>query len=261
MGVPQSALQMRLFEHNRARTLQNDAAGSPEDGRSRFVGCQRDLRLERESAGFGVIAHSDRRSAGLRNVKVDSLLGEGVARLLIEGKAAGLQVDRILQFLGSGLVGAGEARGIGLQIDLDFAFCNHIAGQRVVFELGAVDLVETAGIPAIERDGHVVELGAAPVCEFDRLASLNLKQSPRSVRARYGEAVRTLLDSKAHSRRYLLQRILHAVPGIEVRSANQQEGCHGAQREPATKLGDGKGHLKTSLLEGQTRSSRLRGGG
>ncbi len=73
-------------------------------------------------------------------------MGQRVPRLLVEQQIRGHQVDRILQLLGSRLVGMNQAFGVGFKIHLDFAFAHDVARARIVFKIRAVDLVEAAGI-------------------------------------------------------------------------------------------------------------------
>ena len=95
------------------------------------------------------------------------------AAVFVEDQVAGLQMDGILEFFWSGLIGTGEARWVRYQIDLHIAFGSDVAGFLVIGKIVAVDLVEARGIPAVEHDADVVQLGVAVELELLDVACLD----------------------------------------------------------------------------------------
>src|SRR5690348_7077154 len=133
---------MRMVENDLAGLLgQSTASRFDVNGR---VAISSDVHLgsEDQSAAFGVIAGADRRTGGLRQMKIDALVCDCLTCLLIEAQTAGGDVDRVLSFPRRSLVRAAWPFSIPLEIDIYFAFGEDVACLRIVFEIIAIDLVE-----------------------------------------------------------------------------------------------------------------------
>ncbi len=139
------------------------------------------LRHQREDICLSGILHAHSPPAGLRRTKINPRIGGGIAGVLVEDQVSGLEVDGILEFLGSVLVRSGPTRWIGLQIDLHLAVPRDVARFFVVGEVVPVNLVEAGGIAAVENDADVVQLGAPIQLELLELARLNGKQRSLAV--------------------------------------------------------------------------------
>src|SRR5438270_8168616 len=116
------------------------------------------------------------------------------ARLLVEGKSAGLEVDGIVQLLRRSLIRQHPALPVALQIDVDLAGGGHVARGRVVSELSAVDLVETIGVVAVDDDVYFVQNGAASVLVLFGALGMDAEESPAAFGLRKREPFRALLN-------------------------------------------------------------------
>jgi hypothetical protein len=121
---------------------------------------------------LGGISHSHRPATGLRSHYFHLGIGECVAGIFVEYQIAGLQVDRILDFLRRGLVRAGHPGRVGDQIDLDLPVCSYVSGFLVVSKILAVDLIESRGVGPVEDDVDVVQFGIAVQLELLDAAGL-----------------------------------------------------------------------------------------
>ena len=160
-----------------------------------------------------------------------------VACVLVEHQAAGLEVDRIFQVRGRGLVGIQQALRIRPQINLDFALGGDVSGRLIVFEIGATDLIEAAGIASVESDLDIVQLGVSALLELHRFAGLDGEQGASLLRFRDGESGRALLDFEADLFRNLLERVLDVMTRIEICSRNREHGDDRGAGKPAAQAG------------------------
>ena len=133
------------------------------------------LRLQGEEGRIRFVAKTDGRAVGLGKAELDLVPGNCVACLLVKEQVGGGQVDWIFQFPGRRLVGMNDAFRVGLQVHLNLAFANDIAGLGIIFKIRAVDLVEAAGIATIQRDGDVMQFGVPALLVLHRLAGLDLE--------------------------------------------------------------------------------------
>src|SRR5712692_3100702 len=156
----------RRLQHNLTWIAGNDAVRRGHSCDVETVQHNIYLRLQTKNIPLSHIVHADSRAAGLRYAELNLVVGVSVSGLLIENQSTGFEMNRVLQFFGRNLVGIDETLGIGLQIDLNGAFGGDIAGSRIVFEIGAVNLIEPAGIASIKNDVHIVQLGVATLLEL-----------------------------------------------------------------------------------------------
>ena len=173
----------------------------------------------------------------MRKAELDSLVGVRVAGLLIENQAAGLEVNGILEFLGRSLVRVAQTFGVGFEVNLGFTLGGDVSGLLVILEIGSINAIEAGGVAAVERDFHIVKFGVRSPPELDCLSGTNGEHRAALLGFGDGEAGCALLDFEAHPCRDLLQRILHAVPRIEVSARDQQHSCNSSGAEPAAQVG------------------------
>src|ERR1700685_1148731 len=163
------------------------------------------LRGQCEQVGLAGILHTHGPSRRLGRAEINPGIGGSVSAVLVEDQGFGLEVDGILEFLGSSLIGAGLTRRIGLQIDLDFTVSRDVARFLVVGEVVAINLVEAGGIAAVENNADVVQFGATVDLELLEAASLDGEQSSLAVGLGELKARRGLLDVDANLVGKLLQ--------------------------------------------------------
>src|SRR5438034_5572866 len=99
---------------------------------------------------------------------------------------------------------------IRFQIHLDLSFPHDVTGLRVILKIRAIDLIETAGIAPVERDGDIVQLDAATLLELHRLTGLNFKEGVSLFGTGHGKTLRALLDFDANFPRDLPESVLHS---------------------------------------------------
>ena len=167
----------------------------------------------------------------------------------LKTRSRGLEVDGILEFLGSSLVGPGQAGRIGLQIDLHLAVSGDVARFLVIGEVVAVDLVEAGGIAAVENDADVVQFGAAIQLELLETAGLDGEQSSLAVGLGELKSVGGLLDVDSDLVGNFLEDVAEALAGVEIRSCHDRGEQHGNHGQPASKAVDGQRHAGFSLAE------------
>src|SRR5690348_1822131 len=109
--------------------------------------------------------------------------------------------------------------------------------MRIVIECLSIDLVEARGITSIERDRHIVELGAPPFFELHRLAGLQLENCPSLLGLGDRELVRALLDFNPELL-HLLTNVLHAMPKMQVHAAHGYAHEHQRSDKPSAQAGN-----------------------
>ena len=112
------------------------------------------------------ILHTHGPAGGLRGAEINARTGGSVSAVAVEDQVAGLEMDGILEFLRSRLVGRGHAGGVGFQIDLHFTSRGNVAGFRIEGEVVAIDLIEAGGVAAVKDDADIVQFGTAVELEF-----------------------------------------------------------------------------------------------
>ena len=148
--MARAVLQAREVQFHHPRIFGDGAVNRGQAGGGGAVERDIDLRLQSEHGGVGRVAKADGRPVGLGKAELNFFPGERVPCLLVKEQVRGGEVDRILQFPGRCLVGMNDAFRVGLQIHLDLAFADYVAGLRIVFKIRAVDLVEAAGIAPVQ---------------------------------------------------------------------------------------------------------------
>ena len=204
---------------------------------------QHHLRLQREHVVIGVIGGPDGGAIALRHVEFHVLVGMRDPRFLVEGQAAGLYVDGILQLPGRTLIGLGRAAGIALEIDVDFTARHHRARLRIVFEVGAVNLVEAIRLPAVNHDVDVPKLGPAAIRVLHRIGRANGKQRAPGLRLGERKALRALLDVNPELLRQLLQEAQVLDARVQIEAGDDRDHGQGQQRKPDSKARYGDRHL------------------
>ena len=160
------ALHVGMVEHDLMGIASEYAMGSDELRAIRPVQCHMNLGRQRKRASLCYVTHAYGPARGLRCAEIDARLGGSVSAFLVEDQIAGFEVDGILEFLWSRLVGRGYPAGVGLQVDLHFSSGRDVARLRIVGEVVAINLVEAGGIAAVEDDVDVVQLGMAVELEL-----------------------------------------------------------------------------------------------
>src|SRR5208282_708533 len=120
----------------------------------------------RQRRNFAGIANAHGPPRGLRSTEINARFGRSVAAIAVEDQVAGLEMDGILQLSRSGLIGRGDAGGVGLQINLHFAAGSNVAGLRIEGEIVAVDLIEARRVATVENDGDILQIGPSVELEF-----------------------------------------------------------------------------------------------
>ena len=141
------------------------------------------LRGQRERFAFCRVLHAHRPAGGLRGLEVHPRIGGSISAIAVENQIAGREMDGILEFFRRRLIRRGDARGIGLQIDLHFALRRNIAGFRIKGEIVAINLIEARRVAAVKNDGDIVQFGAAVEFELLNLFGANSERpcGPRQI--------------------------------------------------------------------------------
>src|SRR5690348_11591229 len=113
--------------------------------------------------------------------------------------------------------------------------------MRIVIECLSIDLVEARGITSIERDRHIVELGATPFFELHRLAGLQLENRAPLLGFRDCELISALLDFNPELLD-LLANVLHAMAKMQVYAAHDYAHQHQRSEKPSAQPGNRDGH-------------------
>ena len=230
------------LEHDLARLLGNDTARGSHSGRIRTIQQNLYPGLQCEEIPFGHVIHTRGGATGLRYAKLDFFFRVGVAGLLVEYEAAGLEMYGIFQFLGRGLIRAGEACRIRLKVNLDIPLGAYIAGLRVIFEIGSVNPVVAAGIATVNNYVHIVQLGATSLLELDSLAGAYSEYRASLFRARDSELLRALLDFISDFLGDCLQSLAHLPVAEEVCRGDNHGDDDRAQSKPAPQTGNRNQH-------------------
>src|SRR5271165_3956830 len=156
-------------------------------------------------------------------------------------------MNRVLEFLGWGLVGLGGSFRIALQVDVHLTHGADIAAFGVVGEFLAVDLVETIVSLSIDHDVHIFEIGVATFLELNCVGGANGENGPAALGLGESEAFAGLLNVEAQLLRNAVQLRFDPGSDDEVRHGNQGEKRHGKPYQPFAYLSDGLEHLRSSL--------------
>src|SRR5258708_25781452 len=131
------------------------------------------IRVKRERVSFPFILQAHGPSTCLRGAEINSRLGGGVPTFLIKNQIPGLEMDGILQLLGSALVWSRQTCGVGLEIDLHITAGRNIARFLVVAEIVSINLIKAGGVATVENNTDVVQLGAPIQLELLDVAGLD----------------------------------------------------------------------------------------
>jgi hypothetical protein len=131
---------------------------------------------------------------------------------------------------------------------LKFADGAGLAGLRVPFEAGAVDLVEAPFAASVDDDIHIVQLGASALLERDGLAGLNGEERAVAFGLGDGEALSALLDLDAKLVGNVAHGFSHTIAPVDVKAGDHHHHENGGDREPASQAGGVHG---SSLNEGK----------
>jgi len=141
--------------------------------------------------------------------------------------------------------------GIALQVHVDGANTDHIARLGVVFELLAVDLIETVGLFAENHDGHVMQQRPAAGLELHRAGGSHSKQRAPALRLGKSKALSGLLDGDPQGSG---QNMLHRarLPArVQVKTGHHGHQEDGSSGEPVAEAGNGnRHHVLSSWLRG-----------
>ncbi len=110
--VPSGTLQAGILQHDFVRVVRDSAMSGDERACLRPAQRHMNLRNQRERVALAGILHADGPAGGLGCAEVNSRTGESVSALLIEDEVCGLEVDGILEFSGSSLIGSGSTRRV-----------------------------------------------------------------------------------------------------------------------------------------------------
>ena len=152
-------------------------------------------------------------------------------------------MDWILEFLRRGLIGAGDARRVGHQIDLHLALGDDLAGLLVESEIIAVNLIEARGIAAVQHNADVVQLGVAVQFELFDVAGLDGEEGALAIGLGILITVGRLLNVDSHLAWNLLEHIRGSRTRVEVHPSHEQREQHGGDRQQAAQAIDLERHL------------------
>ena len=154
-----------------------------EDGTAVTVGGELDGGIQDEEAFLDVVRGAGGVSGGLWRAELDELAGGRDLRLLVEDETASLDVDGLLGRGGrcgrgrttvmSCLAGGRTGQVAALEIDLHLAAGGGDAGFLVVVEFAAGDPVVAVALGPVKGDHDVMERGAGPALELDRLGGVD----------------------------------------------------------------------------------------
>ena len=118
--------------------------------------------------------------------------------------------------------------GIRFQVDQHRALRAHIARRGIVLEIIPRNLVEAAGILAVDDDLDVVQLRMSTPFELNRLGCAHRKQSAAFYGLGDGKALGGLLNVEADFR-----GLAHAPSRVEIHARDHRNHQNRAQGEPA----------------------------
>src|SRR5258708_21987020 len=118
------------------------------------------IRVKRERVSFPFILQAHGPSTCLRGAEINSRLGGGVPTFLIKNQIPGLEMDGILQLLGSALVRSRQTCRVGLKIDLHIPAGRNIAGFLVIAEIVSIDLIKPGRVATVEDNTDVAQFGS-----------------------------------------------------------------------------------------------------
>jgi hypothetical protein len=95
VALTSAAFQVGVIQQDKVRGLGNRRAVSVYIRTASTAKREMYVRLQAEQVGLGDITHTYSGSAALRQIKVDFLLGVGIAGVLVEDQAAGFEVNGI----------------------------------------------------------------------------------------------------------------------------------------------------------------------
>ena len=210
-----------------------------------FVPVKHDMNLRRKGQRVALadVLHAYGGAGGLRRAKFDLRIGRRVSGFAVEYQISRLQVNRILQFLGRGLISAGEARRVRHQIDLYVAFGGDVAGFLVVGKIVAVNLVEARGIAAVEHDADVVQFGVSVKFELFHVACLDGEQRALSIGLGKLKPVGRLLESIPILPGILLQHVGRPQARVEIHPCHHQREQDGGRGQQTAQTIDLERHL------------------
>ena len=183
-----------MLERNLPRIVGDDAVVGLDDRRIRAIDHHMNLRRQGQGIALPRVFHAHGPPGGLWSSKFDPRRSHGVSAVFVEDEIACLQVDRILEFFGRGLIGTAEPGRVGDQIDLHVALGSDVASFLVESKIVAIDLVETRRVAPIQHDADVVQLGVAPQFEFFDITGLDGEQGALAVRLGKLKSARRSLD-------------------------------------------------------------------
>src|SRR5437879_5150182 len=114
------------------------------------------LRCEGECVALAGVLDSDSPAAGLRCPEFHASIRPGIPGVFVEYEIARLEMDRVLEVFGSGLVRALQSRRVRNQVDLHFPLSRDVSSLLVVGKIVAVDLIEARGVATVKNNRDVV---------------------------------------------------------------------------------------------------------
>ena len=133
-------------------------------------------------------------------------------------------------------------RAAGLQVNVHVALRRDRAGLRVIGKAGAVDLVETIGVVAVDDDVDFVQDGAASVLILLRPLGVDAEESPAAFGLRKREPFRALLNVYVEFFGSMLNGMMDAPARVEIKARHHQQDDDRGEGEPATQALGVEGH-------------------
>jgi hypothetical protein len=152
-------------------------------------------------------------------------------------------VNRILQFLGRGLVRLLRTLGVSLEVDMHLTHGVDVARLRIVGELVAINLVITVVLAPVHDNMNIPQIGVAAGLKLHRLGSSNGVESAATFRLGKGEPLAGLLNVDAQLCGHIVQRGTNAGAGDPVRHSDRRHQHHHTHDQPLAYLSYGLEHL------------------
>ena len=220
-------------EHDLPGLLRNYATICIQMDRLRPVDRHRDCRQQIHRAGLRHIFNAHRRTGCLRRLKHHFPAGGSIPRILVEDEPIGFKMNWVSGLRRRRLVRMLHPLGIRFQINQHRALGVHIARRRIVLEIIPGNLVEAAGILAVDDDLDIVQFRSSAPFELHRLGGAHGKQSAAFHRLGDREALCSLLNVQADFRWNVVDDFTHPPARVEIHPRDHRNHKNRAQGEPA----------------------------